>query len=167
MPEDEDEKLLNVKEQKEVLIAHINLAKKYNKPLIIHIRDASDDSKQILIENNAKDVGGVLHCFNADEQLLVLSEHNFYFGIGGVLTFKNGKKLKNVLPKIPREKLVIETDAPYLTPEPFRGKRNEPHYTKYVANSMSELLEIELEEIHSLTTKNANTLFFNTHNAVI
>jgi TatD DNase family protein len=159
LPEDENEKIQNIKEQKEVLQAHIELAKKYKKPLIIHIRDASNDAKQILPENNAGEVGGVLHCFNADEQLLSLSNENFYFGIGGVLTFKNGKKLKNVLPKIPLEKLVVETDGPYLTPEPFRGKRNEPAYTKYVVEKMSELLEMSVDEIEGLTTENAKRLF--------
>lgn len=160
LPEDENEKEQNLALQKEVFIAQINLAKQYNKPLIIHIRDASDDSKRILIENDAKEVGGVLHCFNADEQLLALANHGFYFGIGGVLTFKNGKKLKNVLAKIPQDRLVIETDAPYLTPEPHRGKRNEPSYTTYVADTMSELLEIPRNDIESLTTNNANRLFF-------
>ena len=145
--------------QKEVFINQIKLAKKYKKPLIVHIRDASNDSKQILLENNAGGVGGVLHCFNADEQLLSLEKQNFYFGIGGVLTFKNGKKLKNILPKIPQEKLLIETDAPYLTPEPFRGKRNEPRYTKYVALKISELLEIPLEDVKKITSNNAKKLF--------
>ena len=145
--------------QKEVFINQIELAKKYKKPLIVHIRDASNDSKQILLENNAGGVGGVLHCFNADEQLLSLEKQNFYFGIGGVLTFKNGKKLKNILPKIPQEKLLIETDAPYLTPEPFRGKRNEPRYTKYVALKISELLEIPLEDVKKITSNNAKKLF--------
>lgn len=97
------------------------MAKKYKKPLIIHIREASDDSRQILINENAKEVGGVLHCFNASEHLLPLADHNFYFGIGGVLTFKNAKKLVEILPKIPKSKLLIETDAPYLTPHPYRG----------------------------------------------
>jgi TatD DNase family protein len=160
LPEDDVEKEQNIALQKEVFIAQINLAKKYNKPLIIHIRDASDDSKKILIENDAKKVGGVLHCFNADEQLLILAHHGFYFGIGGVLTFKNGKKLKNVLSKIPKDRLVIETDAPYLTPEPHRGKRNEPSYTTYVADTMAELLEISRQEIEEITTRNANNLFF-------
>merc|ERR1711916_369372 len=87
LPEDEDEKQANIKKQKEIFIAQIEFAKKVNKPLIIHIRDASVDSKQILIDYDAGQVGGVLHCYNADEQLLVLAKHNFYFGIGGVLTF--------------------------------------------------------------------------------
>lgn len=159
LPEDEIEKKANIEHQKKIFIAQINLAKKYKKPLIIHIRDASNDSKKILLENNAGDVGGVLHCFNADEQLLSLANQNFYFGIGGVVTFKNGKKLVNVLPKIPLEKLVLETDAPYLTPEPFRGKRNEPLYTKYVASKIGEILGISIDEIEDLTTKNAKLLF--------
>lgn len=135
------------------------MAKKYKKPLIIHIREASDDSRQILINENAKEVGGVLHCFNASEHLLILSEHNFYFGIGGVLTFKNAKKLVEILPKIPKDKLLIETDAPYLTPHPYRGVRNEPYYTIYVAQKMAELLNMTEKQIADLTTNNAKKLF--------
>jgi len=145
--------------QKEVFIAQIELAKKYKKPLIVHVRDASRDSKEILLQHNAKEVGGVLHCFNADEELLSLANEGFYFGIGGVLTFKNAKKLVNVLPKIPHEKLLIETDGPYLTPTPHRGERNEPLYTTFVAKKMSELLEIALENLENTTTKNALRLF--------
>ncbi len=159
LPENEDEKEQNIKKQKEVFIAQIEFAKKVKKPLIVHIRDASNDSKQILLDYNAGEVGGVLHCFNADEQLLSLAAHNFYFGIGGVLTFKNARKLVQVLPKIPKDKLVLETDAPYLTPHPFRGERNEPKYTSYVAKKMAELLDMEYEQINSLTTTNAKKLF--------
>ncbi len=159
LPEDADEKEKNIKEQKDIFIAQINLAKRYKKPLIIHIRDASNDSKTILLENNAGEVGGVLHCFNADEQLLSLAKENFYFGIGGVVTFKNAKKLVNVLPKIPLDKLVLETDAPYLTPEPFRGRRNEPLYTKYVASKVAEILDMNIEDVEELTTSNAKRLF--------
>ena len=159
LPEDEDEKIANVEKQKEVFISQIEFAKKVKKPLIIHIREASDDSRQILIDYNAKEVGGVLHCYNASEHLLPLSEHNFYFGIGGVLTFKNAKKLVEVLPKIPKDKLLIETDAPYLTPHPHRGERNEPYYTTFVAQKMAELLELSQEDIEDLTTNNAKKLF--------
>ena len=159
LPDDEEEKKENIKRQKEVFISQINLAKKYKKPLIIHIREASDDSRQILINENAKEVGGVLHCFNASEHLLILSEHNFYFGIGGVLTFKNAKKLVEILPKIPKDKLLIETDAPYLTPHPYRGVRNEPYYTIYVAQKMAELLNMTKKQIANLTTNNAKKLF--------
>ena len=159
LPEDELEKQENIKKQKEVFIAQIEFAKKVKKPLIVHIREASNDSRQILMEYNAKEVGGVLHCYNASEHLLPLAEHNFYFGIGGVLTFKNAKKLIEVLPKIPKDKLLIETDAPYLTPHPHRGERNEPYYTVFVAKKMAELLETSFEQMKILTTNNAKNLF--------
>ena len=159
LPEDEIEKQENIKKQKEVFIAQIKFAKKVKKPLIVHIREASNDSKQILIDYNAKEVGGVLHCYNASEHLLPLAEHNFYFGIGGVLTFKNAKKLVEILPKIPKDKLLIETDAPYLTPHPHRGERNEPYYTVFVAQKMAELLQFDEDEIQKLTTNNAKRLF--------
>jgi TatD DNase family protein len=125
----------------------------------VHIREASNDSKQILLENEASKVGGVLHCFNASKHLLPLSEAGFYFGIGGVVTFKNAKNLVEILPLIPQNKLLIETDAPYLTPHPFRGTRNEPKYTKNIANKIAELLDIEIEKLEQLTTNNANKLF--------
>ncbi len=159
LPEDEEEKKANIEKQKEVFISQIEFAKKVKKPLIIHIREASNDSKQILIDYAAKEVGGVLHCFNASEHLLPLAEHNFYFGIGGVLTFKNAKKLVEILPKIPLEKLIIETDAPYLTPHPHRGKRNEPFYTTFVVEKISELLGMNKNEVEKLTTNNAKKLF--------
>jgi len=159
LPDDQEEKEAEIKLQKEVFIAQINFAKKVKKPLIVHVREASNDSRNILIEHNAKEVGGVLHCFNASEHLLCLSEHNFYFGIGGVLTFKNAKKLVEILPKIPKEKLLLETDGPYLTPTPFRGKRNEPAYTVYVAQKMAEIFDVDDESIRKLTTTNAKSLF--------
>lgn len=159
LPEDEQEKEDEIALQKEVFIAQIEYAKKVKKPLIVHIRDASNDSKAILLEHDAKEVGGVLHCYNADEQLISLSNENFYFGIGGVLTFKNARKLLQSLPKIPLDKLVVETDAPYLTPHPFRGQRNEPLYTKYVVDKIAELLDMSSDEVKNLTTTNAKTLF--------
>jgi len=155
---DEEKEQEKVK-QKEIFISQIELAKKYKKPLIVHIRDASRDAKEILLKYDAKEVGGVLHCYNADEELLSLADEGFYFGVGGVLTFKNAKKLLNVLPKIPSEKLLIETDGPYLTPTPHRGERNEPLYTTFVAKKMAELLEMPLENIEKTTTENALQLF--------
>ena len=159
LPDDEIEKQENIKKQKEVFISQINLAKKYKKPLIVHIREASNDSREILEKYASKDLGGVLHCFNASPHLLPLADMNFYFGIGGVVTFKNAKKLIDILPLIPKEKLLIETDAPYLTPHPFRGVRNEPYYTIYVAQKMAEILNMSYEEIQSITTNNAKNLF--------
>jgi TatD DNase family protein len=155
----DEEKEREKKKQKEIFIAQIEIAKKYKKPLIVHIRDASKDSKKILEAYNAKEVGGVLHCYNADEELLSLAKEGFYFGIGGVLTFKNAKKLLHALPKIPQDRLLIETDGPYLTPTPHRGERNEPLYTTFIAKKISELLEIPLEDVKKITTQNALVLF--------
>ncbi|SFV75439.1 Putative deoxyribonuclease YcfH [hydrothermal vent metagenome] len=145
--------------QKEVFISQIEIAKKYKKPLIVHIRDASRDAKELLLQYNAKEVGGVLHCFNADEELLSLANEGFSFGIGGVITFKNAKKLVNVLPKIPLSNVVIETDGPYLTPEPHRGERNEPLYTNFVVKKVAELLNTSENEIKNITTQNSSILF--------
>ena len=155
----DEEKAHEKAAQAKVFIAQIEFAKKHKKPLIVHIRNASHDAKMILLEHDAGEVGGVLHCFNADDELLSLANENFYFGIGGVLTFKNAKKLVNILPRIPKEKLIIETDGPYLTPTPHRGERNEPLYTTFVAQKMSELLEIPRKEIENITTNNALKLF--------
>lgn len=159
LPDDENEKKVEKCKQQEVFKKHIELAKKVNKPLIVHIRDANDDSKRVLVENEAKVIGGVLHCYNASEHLLSLADENFYFGIGGVLTFKNAKNLVQVLPKIPLEKLLVETDAPYLTPHPNRGKRNEPAYTKFVVKKIAELLDMQIDEVENITTRNAKTIF--------
>ncbi|MBQ7135980.1 TatD family hydrolase [Campylobacter sp.] len=144
--------------QKDTFISQINLAIELKLPLIVHIRDANEDSLKILKEYEDRLVGGVLHCFNASPILLELSS-KFYYGIGGVLTFKNGKKLVEILPKIPLDRLVLETDAPYLTPEPHRGKRNEPAFTTYVVDKIADILGMSRDEVESLTTQNANRLF--------
>ena len=155
----DDEKEKEKQQQQTVFRQQIRLARRFKKPLIVHIRDASNDSKRILLEEDASEVGGVLHCYNADEQLLSLANENFYFGIGGVLTFKNAKKLVAILPRIPRDRLLIETDGPYLTPHPHRGKRNEPLYTTLIAEKISDLLDIPLDQICQTTTQNAQKLF--------
>jgi len=157
LPEDESKIEEYKRVQKEVFVEQILWAKSLDKPLIVHIRDSSLDSLELL-ERYAGDRGGVLHCYNADESLLKLSK-NFYYGIGGVLTFKNAKKLINVYPKIPQDRLIAETDAPYLTPHPYRGKRNEPLYTKFIIEKMAELSDMTIEDISNLTTVNANRLF--------
>ena len=154
-----DEAIAKEKEaQKKVFIDQILWAKELGKPLIVHIRESSADCLDILNEY-AGEAGGVLHCYNADESLLKLAKKNFYYGIGGVLTFKNAKKLINVYPKIPHDKLLIETDAPYLTPHPHRGERNEPSYTALVASKMAELSKLSVEDIATLSTQNAQRLF--------
>lgn len=154
-----EEKQRQKDKQKDIFIRQIEIAKKYKKPLIVHIRDASRDSLDLLVKHNAQEVGGVLHCYNADEELLVLAKKEFYFGIGGVVTFKNAKKLLHVLPKIPLEKILIETDGPYLTPTPHRGERNEPVYTKLIAQKISEILDIKQEDLEKISTNNSFKLF--------
>ena len=158
LPEGEEAIALEKEAQKKVFIDQILLAKEMKKPLIVHVRESSTDCLSLL-EEHAGEKGGVLHCYNADESLLKLADKNFYYGIGGVITFKNAKKLVNVYPKIPREKLLLETDAPYLTPTPHRGTRNEPSYTVLVADKVAELSEISTDEIAEISTANAKRLF--------
>lgn len=142
--------------QKEVFRRQIALAKEVKLPIVIHNRDATEDVVTILKEEGAAEVGGIMHCFTGSlETAKACMEMNFYISFGGPVTFKNAKKPKEVVKEIPSEKLLIETDCPYLTPVPFRGKRNEPSYVKYIAEQIAELREISFEELAELTTKNA------------
>jgi TatD DNase family protein len=160
LPKDSEEKAREKVAQQAVFEKHIALAIKHQKPLIVHVREASQDSADILLAQAAGKVcGGVLHCYNASEVLLPLAEHDFYFGIGGVLTFKNEKKLGAMVTRIPRNRLLLETDGPYLTPHPFRGKRNEPAYTLHVSNHLATLLDMSPEALIAQTTQNAKNLF--------
>ncbi len=158
LPETEEAIAKEKAMQKEVFIDQILWAKEMKKPLIVHVRESSADCLELL-EMYAGEEGGVLHCYNADESLLKLAAKNFYYGIGGVLTFKNAKKLINVYPKIPTDRLVIETDAPYLTPHPHRGERNEPRHTVLVAEKMAELSGLTRLQIEDISTQNAKRLF--------
>jgi len=158
LPEDTKEREEEVALQKKVFIDQIIWAKEMKKPLIVHVRESSADCL-LLLDKHAGDEGGVLHCYNADESLLKLAKKNFYYGIGGVITFKNARKLVNVYPKIPQDRFVIETDAPYLTPHPHRGERNEPSYTTLVADKMAILSDLTRDEIEYMSTRNAERLF--------
>ena len=142
--------------QKEYFKKQIELALKYNKPVIVHVREATNDTYDIIKEY--PEIKGVFHCYNAAHQLLDFKDR-FYYGIGGVITFKNARKLVEVFPKIPKERVIIETDAPYLTPHPFRGKRNEPMYTIYVRDKIAQLWGVSPEEVEEITTQNAKRLF--------
>jgi TatD DNase family protein len=144
------------KKQIEYFHRQIEIANKYNKPIIVHIREATQDSINVIKEH--PEINGVFHCYNAAEQLLDFNDR-FYYGIGGVITFKNAKKLINVFPKIPKNRVLIETDAPYLTPEPFRGKRNEPAYTIYIRDKIANLWNETKEKVEEITTNNAKRLF--------
>ncbi|RWU13555.1 TatD family hydrolase [Anoxybacillus flavithermus] len=146
--------------QKEVFRKQIRLAKKVKLPIIIHNRDATADIVDILREENAGEVGGVMHCFSGSiEVARQCMDMNFYISFGGPVTFKNAKKPKEVAKEIPLDRLLIETDCPYLTPHPFRGKRNEPSYVKYVAEAIAELKGLSFEEVAQKTSDNAKRLF--------
>ncbi|OIJ14476.1 hydrolase TatD [Anaerobacillus arseniciselenatis] len=146
--------------QKEVFRKQIQLAKKVNLPIIIHNRDAHEDIVTILKEEDASAVGGIMHCFGSSldiaKQCLKM---NFYISFGGPVTFKNAKRPKEVAKEIPLDRLLIETDCPYLAPHPYRGKRNEPSYVKLVAEAIAELKDITYEEVVAVTNENAKKLF--------
>ncbi|RLL41695.1 TatD family deoxyribonuclease [Oceanobacillus piezotolerans] len=146
--------------QKEVFRKQIQLAKEVNMPIIIHNREATEDIIQILQEENAKEVGGIMHCYNDSvDYVQACLDMNFYISLGGPVTFKNAPLPKEVAKQVPIDRLLIETDAPYLAPHPNRGKRNEPAYVKLVAEKIAELRGVSLEEIAEKTTKNAFQLF--------
>lgn len=146
--------------QKEVFRKQIGLAKKLELPIIIHNRDATEDVVQMLREENAKEVGGIMHCFSGSaETAKECVELNFHISLGGPVTFKNAKKPKKVAMEVPLDRLLIETDCPYLAPHPYRGKRNEPAYVKLVAEQIAELKGISYEEVAEKTTENAKKLF--------
>ena len=146
--------------QKEVFRKQIRLAKKLDMPIIIHNREATEDIIQILKEEDAQSVGGIMHCYNDSVQYVqACLDMNFYISLGGPVTFKNAPLPKEVAKEVPLDRLLIETDAPYLAPHPNRGKRNEPAYVRLVAEKIAELRETSLEEIAQQTTENALRLF--------
>ena len=145
--------------QQSVFREQIRLARRLGKPIIIHNRDAHQDIVQILKEEKAEDVGGIMHCFSGSWEIAqVCLNMNFHLSFGGPITFKNAVQPKEVLAKVPMDKLLLETDAPYLTPHPFRGKRNESAYVKLVAEAAAEIKQVNLEEIVQITSNNANYL---------
>ena len=133
------------------------LAEKVKKPVVIHTREALQDTLDILAE--FPNVGGILHCYPGSYQAAKPFLDRYFLGIGGTLTFKNNKKTKELVEVLPLEKIVIETDCPYLTPVPFRGKRNEPIYTKYVAEEIAKIKNISVEEVIKVTTENAKKIY--------
>lgn len=146
--------------QKEVFRKQIRLAKKVNMPIIIHNREATEDILTILEEEDAKEVGGIMHCYNdAAKYVKRCLDMNFYISFGGTVTFKNAPLPKEAAAEVPLERLLIETDAPFLAPHPKRGKRNEPAYVKLVAEKIAEIKETTLEEIESITTNNGFKVF--------
>lgn len=148
----------NKEKQIDLFIKQLDLARKYNKTVVIHSRDAINDTFEIL--KNYKDLKKVIHCYSSSlEMAKRFIEINCKLGIGGVLTFKNSDKIKEVVKNIDLSYLLLETDSPYLTPEPFRKYKNEPYNIIYVAKKISELKEIPLEIVLKQTTLNAISQF--------
>ena len=145
--------------QQKWFIRQLKLAEEVKKPVIIHSREAAADTMYIM-KNYAQGLGGVIHCYSYSREMAEeYVKMGFYIGIGGVVTFKNAKKLKDVAAAIPIEKIVLETDCPYMAPEPYRGKRNQSSYIRYVAEKIAELKEMSLEEVIAVTEKNARDLY--------
>ncbi|WP_026688708.1 TatD family hydrolase [Alteribacter aurantiacus] len=146
--------------QKEVFRKQIRLAKKVNMPIIIHNREADQDIVDVLKEEDAGQVGGIMHCFAGDMDMArECLDMNFHISFGGPVTFKNAKLPKEVATQIPMDRLLIETDCPFLAPHPNRGKRNEPAYVTLVAEKLAELKEVSYEELIEQTRNNAKKLF--------
>tara|TARA_Y100001978_G_C23567813_1_gene372564 strand:+ start:117 stop:821 length:705 start_codon:yes stop_codon:yes gene_type:complete len=146
--------------QKERFRNHIRCALAVGKPIIVHTRDAPQDTISIMQEENAQRVGGVLHCFTESlEMAKAAIDLGFFISFSGIVTFKNAVQVKQVAKEIPIEKMLIETDSPFLAPVPYRGKTNEPAYVKYVAREIANLRGMDEEEIARITTLNFFRLF--------
>lgn len=139
---------------------HIRAAISCGKPLVIHTRNAAEDTLRIMREENAQQVGGVMHCFTESldvaKQAIALG---FYISFSGIVTFKNAISIKEVAKQVPLDRILVETDSPYLAPIPYRGKINQPGYVKYVAEEIAKLRGISLEEVSAATTENFFRLF--------
>ena len=146
--------------QKKAFIYQVELAKRYQLPIAIHVRDSFNEAIEIIESLNDKNLRGVFHCFTGDSKdaKRVISLGGFYLGIGGVLTFKNSG-LDKTIAEVDINNLILETDAPYLAPTPFRGKRNESKYIINIANKLSQVYNISIEKVAEITTKNAKNIF--------
>lgn len=145
--------------QKKWFVRQLELARELNLPVIIHSRDAAEDTLKIMKEH-AQGLRGVIHCFSYSKELAEeYVKLGFHIGIGGVVTFKNGKKLKEVAEVVPLERILLETDCPYLAPEPYRGKRNSSLYIPHIVQAIADIKGITCEEVVAQTEQNGKTLF--------
>ena len=138
----------------------LDLAREMKKPVIIHSRDAAKDTFDIMTAKNAGEMGGVVHCYSySPEMALDYVKMGFYIGVGGVVTFQNGKKMKEVVEAVPMERILLETDSPYLSPVPNRGKRNTSLNLPYVAQKIAEIKGISYDEVVAVTAENAKKMY--------
>lgn len=146
--------------QRERFRTHIRAAKACGKPLVVHTRNAHADTLRLMREEGAADIGGVMHCFTETQAVAdAAMEMNFHISFSGIVTFKSAKELKEVAKSVPLNRMLIETDSPYLAPMPHRGKMNQPGYVKHVAEHIAELRGITVEEVAEATTRNFFALF--------
>lgn len=146
--------------QKKWFIKQMELAHKLYLPIVVHSRDAAEDTVNVMKEADAAALGGVVHCYSYTKELAkVFLDMGFYFGIGGVVTFKNARKLVETVEYLPLDKIVLETDSPYLAPEPYRGKRNCSLYIPYVAEAIAKIKNISVSDVYSATWDNAMKLY--------
>jgi len=134
----------------------IGFAKELSLPIVVHDRAAHRETLEVLKSEKAEDCGGIIHCFSGDYEMAVACmDMGFYISIPGSITFKSAESAREIIAKIPLESLLLETDAPFLTPEPFRGKRNEPSYVRYTAQKVAEIKRVSYEKVAEVTTENA------------
>ena len=146
--------------QRERFRTHIRAARSSGKPLIIHMRDAAEDTLRIMREEKASEVGGVMHCFTGTWDVAQAAmDLGFWISFSGIVTFKNASALREVARKVPLERMLIETDSPFLAPVPYRGKTNEPGLVRYVAEEIGRLRRVSLDEVATATSKNFFRLF--------
>ncbi len=146
--------------QKRLFLQHIELACRLSKPLLIHDREAHGDTLEILQHSDARRAGGILHAFSGSAEMArEIVKLGFYIGLGGALTFKNARRAVEVAAEVPLDRLVLETDCPYMTPVPFRGKRNEPPYVRYVAEKIAEIRGIAVQDVIEATYRNARRVY--------
>ena len=150
----------NLEWQRERFRRHIRAAKEVAKPIVVHTREAAADTIRILREEDAKSVGGVMHCFTESIEIAEAAmELGFYISFSGIVSFKSASTLREVARGLPAERLLVETDSPYLAPVPKRGKRNEPAFVRYVAEALAELRGVSMEAVARTTTENFRRLF--------
>lgn len=148
------------KEQRHWFGRQLELAREKGLPVIIHSRDAAEDTMKVMKEHNAAEIPGVIHCYSYSPELAQeFVKMGYYIGVGGVVTFKNAKKLKDTVCKIPLDYILLETDCPYMSPEPHRGKRNYSGNLSYVAEMIATIKELPVKEVEAVTMENAQKLF--------
>ena len=159
--DDADMAVAEKKQQREWFAAQMNVAYRTHMPVMIHSRDACQDTIDILKSNHGQDTGGIIHCYSYSREVARdFLNMGFSIGIGGVLTFKNARKLVEAAAYIPMDRIVLETDSPYMAPEPNRGKRNDSRNIKYVAEKLAQIKGLDTQEVIDITNQNARRLLF-------